>query len=114
MSNTILQKRSDVAGAVPSPAALAVGEIAVNTADGKAYTKNAAGEIVELTEASVADGSEIGADHLYLSAQNGLVFVATVDGNLLGLTPSFAYTVTAAGEILATQNGEIIAVVGVD
>jgi hypothetical protein len=59
MSNTILQKRSDVAGAVPSPDALAVGEIAVNTADGKAYTKNAAGEIVELTEASVADGGEV-------------------------------------------------------
>jgi hypothetical protein len=61
MANTIIQKRSDVAGARPIAAQLAVGEIAVNTADGKAYTRTEAGAVVELTEATLADGSEIAA-----------------------------------------------------
>lgn len=58
MANTIIQKRSAVAGARPIAEQLAVGEIAVNTADGKAYTRTEAGAVVELTEASVVDGGE--------------------------------------------------------
>ena len=39
MANTIQLKQSSVAGKVPTAAQLALGEVAVNTYDGKAYTK---------------------------------------------------------------------------
>jgi len=44
--------RSETPDAEPSAGNLAVGELAVNIADGKIFTKNTAGEIVELTGAS--------------------------------------------------------------
>jgi hypothetical protein len=51
MSNTILLKRSDVSGRVPSLADLALGELGLNTADAKLFArKETAGSasIVEL------------------------------------------------------------------
>ena len=39
MSSVIRLKRSDVEGAVPQPAHLAGGELAVNTRDGRLFTK---------------------------------------------------------------------------
>lgn len=86
MPNLISHKQSSVAGVVPTAEQLAVGEIAINTADGKIYTRTAAGEIVELTEATVADGGEIGAGVFYIGTQNNLALVATVNGTVLGLT----------------------------
>lgn len=58
MPNNIYHKRNANPGVVPTAAQLTVGEIALNTADGKAYTRTTAGTVVELTEASVADGGE--------------------------------------------------------
>ena len=50
--STILIKKNDTIGHIPAPGDLTNdtggAEIAVNTADGKLYTKNSAGEIVEL------------------------------------------------------------------
>lgn len=39
MSNVIVLKRSDVAGAVPQPGHLVAGELAVNTRDGRLFAK---------------------------------------------------------------------------
>ena len=39
MANTILLKQSNLANAKPSTATIELGEIALNTADGKAYMK---------------------------------------------------------------------------
>lgn len=58
MSNNIYHKRNANAGIAPTASQLTVGEIALNTADGKAYTRTTAGTVVELTEPSVADGGE--------------------------------------------------------
>lgn len=58
MPNNIYHKRNATPGVAPTAAQLAVGEIALNTADGKVYTRKADGTVVELTEASVADGGE--------------------------------------------------------
>lgn len=59
MSNQILHKRSSTPNAVPTAEQLAVGEIALNTADGKAYTKTSVGQVVELTKPTVVDGGEV-------------------------------------------------------
>lgn len=48
MANTILHKRSSTASAVPAAGSLTVGELAINTADGKLYTKKSNGTVVEV------------------------------------------------------------------
>lgn len=49
MANKIKPKRSYTTNAVPTAADLEAHELAINWADGKAYTKNASGQIVSLT-----------------------------------------------------------------
>ena len=48
MANTIIPKRSSVAGKVPLTTDLQVGEIAINLVDGLIFTKNAGGTIISL------------------------------------------------------------------
>ena len=48
MSSTIITKNSSTAGAVPSASNLTAGELAVNTADRRLYTKDATGTVVEV------------------------------------------------------------------
>lgn len=58
MPNTLLVKRTTVAGRVPTTAQLAVGELAVNVTDGKLYLKKATGgveSIVDVTSAALTD-----------------------------------------------------------
>lgn len=52
----IQQKRSSTPGAVPTAFDLALGEIAVNTADGLAYMKRTNGTIVTLGSSAGAAG----------------------------------------------------------
>jgi hypothetical protein len=56
MSNTIQIKRSSTAAAVPTAGQLAVGELAVNLADRKLYTKNASNAVVSLTPDTTPTG----------------------------------------------------------
>lgn len=58
MANTLLVKRTSVAGRVPTTAQLAAGELAVNVTDGKLYLKKATGgveSIVDVTSAALTD-----------------------------------------------------------
>lgn len=48
MVNTIRHKRSSTPSATPSAGSLVAGELAINTADGKLYTKKDDGTVVEL------------------------------------------------------------------
>lgn len=48
MANVIIPKRSSVASKVPLSTDLQVGEIAVNLADAKIFSKNAAGTVITL------------------------------------------------------------------
>lgn len=48
MANTILHKRSSTAGATPSAGSLTQGELAINTADGKLFTKKDDATVVEI------------------------------------------------------------------
>ena len=87
MANTIKIKRSAVASKVPTTGDLQLGELAVNTYDGKLYTKkdNGTASIVEI---------------------GGATGVSSFSAGTTGLTPSVASTgaVTLAGT-LAVANG---------
>jgi hypothetical protein len=48
MANKIILKKSSVVAKVPVPGDLEIGEIAVNLADAKLYTKNAGGTVIQL------------------------------------------------------------------
>lgn len=48
MANTIILKKSSVAGKVPLAADLQPGELAVNLADGKLFTKTGGGAVLDL------------------------------------------------------------------
>lgn len=49
MTSTIVLKHSTTAQKIPLPADLQVGELAINTADGKLYTKHSDNSIVQCT-----------------------------------------------------------------
>jgi hypothetical protein len=50
-------KRSSTAGSVPTASQLLTGELAVNLADAKLYTKNEAGDVILLNPITTADWS---------------------------------------------------------
>ena len=57
MANKILTKKSSTASVVPTAADLDVGELAVNTADGKLYTKHTDDSIVEVVGSGGTGGT---------------------------------------------------------
>jgi hypothetical protein len=59
MAITLIHKKSSVPGAVPTAAQLSVGELAVNLADKKWFTKTTAGSVVCLNQIVLLDGGEI-------------------------------------------------------
>ena len=79
MAQTIQLKRSSVAGNLPTSSDLALGEIAINTADGAVYIKKGNDDIV-----AVADN-----DILHIDTSNGRVGIGTT-------TPDFALHVKHA------------------
>jgi hypothetical protein len=82
MAVTIINKHSELADAVPAAAALVPGEIAVNTADKKWFTKTTSGGIVCLNYLTLIDGGEItGFVELITSTGQNLV---DASGNIIG------------------------------
>lgn len=49
MANTLILKKSSAPGKVPLATDLQPGEVAVNLADAKLYTKNTAGEVLDMS-----------------------------------------------------------------
>jgi hypothetical protein len=79
---TIINKHSETAGAVPAATALLAGEIAVNTADKKWFTKTTDGNIICLNYLTSIDGGEItGFVELVTGTGQNLV---DSSGNILG------------------------------
>lgn len=56
MADTLIVKRNPTSGVVPAAASLSIGELALNTGDGKLYSKNAAGTVIQLNSASAGGG----------------------------------------------------------
>jgi hypothetical protein len=58
MANTIRHKRSTTTGATPAAGSLVTGELAINTADGKLFTKKDDGTVVEIGAGGGGGGGE--------------------------------------------------------
>lgn len=89
MANTVKVKQSSVSGKVPTTAQLALGELAVNTYDGKLFMKKNVGgteSVVDLTASAAG--------------------VASFSGGTTGLTPATASTgAVTLGGTLGIANG---------
>lgn len=92
MPNTIVLKRSSTASAVPGAGSLAVGELAINLADRRLYSKNAGGAVFNITidgthvtsgTVAVANG---GTGSTTAAAARTALGATTVGGNLFALT----------------------------
>lgn len=102
MANTLLVKRTTVAGRVPTTAQLAAGELAVNVTDGKLYLKKTTGgvdSIIDVTGGALSD-AEIFAK---IIAQDGAG--SGLDADLLDGSDSSAFArlsgATFAGTVTA-------------
>ena len=62
MATVIKLKRSETASSVPTTSDLAVGEVAINTADQKIYVRDSGDSIVEIANASTTDLTSVGSN----------------------------------------------------
>ena len=60
MANTIRIRRSAVGGKVPTTSQLSLGELAVNTTDGKLYTRKEASGVASIVEIGAGGGGVSG------------------------------------------------------
>ena len=99
MTQTVQLKRSATAGAIPSTSDLELGELALNTYDGKAYIKKSVGGTESIVEVGAESSSEITVmkHYLYNASANQTTFSGTDANN-----ESLSYT---AGQILVFLNG---------
>jgi hypothetical protein len=100
MANTIVLRRSAVAGKTPAVGDLQLGELALNTYDGKLYTKkdNGTASIVELSgggsggssSGPIAETAQVISSNVELSAGSNGFSVGSVE-----VAASYAVTVPA-------------------
>lgn len=99
MANTLLVKRTTVAGRVPTTAQLAAGELAVNVTDGKLYLKKSASgveSIVDVTAAVLTDAQIFSK----VAAQDGTG--SGLDADLLDGSHASAFALLAGATFTGT------------
>ena len=125
MANTIIMKKSSTGGAVPAAGSLQPGELAVNLADKKIYSKTTGGTVIEVgsgdaLNASTSFGGDVSGTYNNLQVADDshkhTLYVAgtgTVAGTWLGSLPnvtayyeglSFSYKIPIAGASTTTLN----------
>lgn len=99
MAQKIIMKKSTVPGRVPGTEDLQVGELAVNTADGRLFSKHADGAVVPLGAAPEASGGGAGSVEAVASGalEDGSVVVLNGDGTVSVAGSSVSVAVSASG-----------------
>lgn len=104
MANKIILKKTSTASKVPLPADLEVGEIAVNLADQKLYSKNAGGTVVLVGTGTVGTVTSVGiTPSIGVTVSNSPI---TTSGNItVGLSTKLTAIENLSGAGFITQNG---------
>lgn len=113
MANIIRHKRSGTPGSVPTAEDLFLGELAVNTADGKVFTKRSDGVVVDVGSTGSVDGGELQYNSLLeglmafwvFSNNSGRVNDAAGNGKALYETHSQRTVSGVVGSALAIDRG---------
>lgn len=86
MAQTIKLKRSASQGAIPTTAQIALGEIAINTYDGRVYLKKDDGAESIVTLRSITDTDDVseGSSNLYYTNARARIAVAAVTRDMIG------------------------------
>jgi len=92
MPNPILPRRSFTASSTPQTTDAAVGELLINYADGKIFTKNPSGSIVSFTL-----GGTVSASVTSVAGRTGAVTLTASD--VSGVVPSTTTGITGAAAI---------------
>lgn len=86
MANTIRIKRSAVAGKIPTTSDLSAGELAVNYADGKLYTRKETGGVASIVEIGGGSGSGSGPSGPVLYSEQTISSNLTLSSGYNGLS----------------------------
>jgi len=81
MAQTIKLKRSSVAGNIPSTSDLALGEVAINTADGKMYLKKSVDGTDSIIDLSDSPQDAILQEYQFTASANQTTFSGADDNN---------------------------------
>ena len=81
MTNKVQIKRSSVASKKPQPADIEVGELAVNLADKKLYTKDGGNAIIELSNGNIGPADTVTANELAVTGNGTATQYLRSDGD---------------------------------
>jgi hypothetical protein len=113
MAVNIKLKRSNVAGTIPSPSSLDLGELALNTADGKAFMKKSDGNVIEIGAVSTSSISASYADTAGFAITAGSASYSNTatssSYSLIATSASFAATASYAANVPQTASYAISA-----
>lgn len=106
MANTIIHKKSSVTGKKPLTTDLALGEIAINTYDGKIYTKknNGVESIIEFAPQRIYNHTQASANTIWTITHNlneRLVDVIVSDDTYVKIVPD-AIEYTSVNQVTLT------------
>lgn len=103
MATVVQLKRSAVPGKVPDAANLAVGELAINFADGLVYSKNTTNEVVVV--ASVTTSNIFEGTNLFFTNARAIGAFTAGDGIQIDANGLLTVTVSGAGGTVDSVNG---------
>lgn len=110
---TIRVRRSVVSGVVPNPTNLEVGELAVNTADAKLWTKHSTGTLVDLNPSSGGGGTTVYSTTIEVDFGPEEDAVATVSVSAVWASSTRKITITPSGMPTTDHDPEDYALEGI-
>ena len=105
MANIIRHKRSSTPGSVPTPDDLSLGELAINVADGRVFSKKIDGSVFDVAAVGSVDGGEL----VYDSLLEGLMAFWLFDintGKVVDVSGSGRHLIEAFSEQKVSGNSQ--------